>query len=62
MLRASGAEVVLVDDGRLAGKVGDRLFNKVLDLIGTVTLRDSLQCIRQEEWFVWRALWGTNGR
>ncbi len=49
MLRANGADVVLVDDGSVGRKVGDleRPFDKVLELIGTTTLRDSLQCVRE---------------
>jgi len=43
----NGADHVLIDDGNLAAKVKDLHANgidKVLELIGTSTLKDSLQC------------------
>ena len=49
LLRASGADEVLVDTGTIAGAVRaafpDR-FDKVLEMIGATTLRDSLRCAR----------------
>lgn len=50
LLRASGAEEVIVDTGSIAGKVKELYpegVEKVLELIGTTTLEDSLQCVKQ---------------
>jgi NADPH:quinone reductase-like Zn-dependent oxidoreductase len=47
LLRAAGAEHVFVDDGSIAGTVREWLnggVDKVLELVGTTTLADSLQC------------------
>jgi NADPH:quinone reductase-like Zn-dependent oxidoreductase len=47
MLQNNGADEVLVDDGQLAARIRALYpegVNKVLELIGTATLRDSLQC------------------
>jgi len=48
-LKANGADYVLIDDGEVSSKLKS-LFpegvDKVLELIGTVTLKDSLKCIR----------------
>jgi NADPH:quinone reductase-like Zn-dependent oxidoreductase len=47
LLRASGADDVLIDDGSIAEQVRAKWpngFEKVLELVGTTTLRDSLQC------------------
>ena len=48
-LRDNGADYVLIDGGRIASAL-KRLFpagvDKVLELVGTETLKDSLQCIR----------------
>ncbi|WP_461051558.1 zinc-binding alcohol dehydrogenase family protein [Spirosoma arcticum] len=48
-LRENGADYVFIDQGRLAPEL-KRLFpngvDKVLELVGTETLKDSLQCIR----------------
>ena len=48
-LKANGADYVLIDDGEVSDKLKS-LFpegvDKVLELIGTVTLKDSLKCIR----------------
>lgn len=41
LLKASGADEVIVDDGNLAAKITDK-FDKVLELIGVATLQDSL--------------------
>ena len=49
LLRASGADVVFVDDGAIAAQVRQAWeggADKVLELIGATTLRDSLQCAR----------------
>ena len=49
ILKDNGADHVVLDDGQISGKVTD-LFpagvDKVLELIGTDTLKDSLKCIR----------------
>lgn len=51
LLRASGADEVFVDSGSIAADV-KRVFpggvDKVLELIGTTTLKDSLRCARQD--------------
>ena len=45
-LKASGADEVIVDDGNIAAKIKPgHKFDKVLELIGTTTLKDSLQCV-----------------
>ena len=45
LLRGAGVDEVLVDDGMVAKKVKDKKFNKVLELVGTTSLRDSLKCV-----------------
>lgn len=50
MLRASGADQVVVDNGRIAEKVKELCpegFDKVLELIGATTLEDSLRCVKK---------------
>ena len=47
MLRANGAETVFIDDGAIAGAVRRERpdgFDKVLELVGATTLKDSLRC------------------
>lgn len=48
-LRKNGADYVLIDDGHISSKLKD-LFpagvDKVLELLGTATLKDSLKCIK----------------
>jgi NADPH:quinone reductase-like Zn-dependent oxidoreductase len=47
LLRASGADAVVVDDGSIAEQVRASWpggFEKVLELVGTTTLKDSLLC------------------
>lgn len=49
MLRAAGADDVVVDDGHIAAAIQARYpsgVDRVLELIGTKTLLDSLQCVR----------------
>ena len=49
MLKEAGADEVWVDDGSLQRQLKDhehRPFDRVLDLIGTTTLLDSLRCVR----------------
>ncbi|KAJ9136649.1 Zinc-binding dehydrogenase [Pleurostoma richardsiae] len=50
VLRAAGADEVFLDDGgtiaaQVAGSGGGR-FDRVLELVGTTTLRDSMRCLR----------------
>ena len=45
MLMANGASAVLIDDGALVGKLQNRV-DKVLELVGTGTLKDSLRCVK----------------
>ena len=50
LLRDHGADQVFVDDGAIAGPVRRAVpdgFDKVLELVGTTTLRDSLRCARR---------------
>lgn len=46
MLRANGADEVFVDDGKVAEQAKGS-FDKVLELVGTTTLEDSLLCVKQ---------------
>lgn len=49
LLRANGAEAVFMDDGAIAGAVRQARpdgFDKVLELVGATTLRDSLRCAK----------------
>ncbi len=48
-LKANGADVVIIDNGKIKEKVKNLFPNgvdKVLELIGTRTLKDSLRCIK----------------
>jgi NADPH:quinone reductase-like Zn-dependent oxidoreductase len=45
LMKKSGVEQVIIDDGHVAVKVKEHKFDKVLELVGTTTLRDSLQCV-----------------
>lgn len=50
LLRSSGADQVFIDSGSIAQQVRAAIpegFAKVLELIGTTTLKDSLRCARQ---------------
>ena len=50
LLRRSGVDHVFVDDGAVAAQIrADHLdrFDKVLELVGVVTLEDSLRCAKQ---------------
>jgi NADPH:quinone reductase-like Zn-dependent oxidoreductase len=50
LLRSSGADHVFIDTGAIAGQVKEVFpsgFDKVLELIGTTTLGDSLRCAKQ---------------
>lgn len=49
ILKENGADAVLIDDGQLASKVKERFKNgidKVLELVGTSLLKDSLRCMK----------------
>ncbi|GME62998.1 Alcohol dehydrogenase superfamily zinc-containing [Neofusicoccum parvum] len=46
VMREAGADETVVDDGRLAERF-EAGFDKVLELIGTKTLRDSLRCAKE---------------
>lgn len=48
LMRENGMEGVFVDDGDVAGqiKTEEEKFDKVLELIGTATLKDSLRCAK----------------
>ncbi len=47
MLRDNGADRVVIDTGSIAEELGTDRADKVLELIGTATLKDSLRCVRQ---------------
>ena len=46
LLRSSGADHIFIDDGSIAGQIKSpsAAFDKVLELIGVATLKDSLRC------------------
>jgi NADPH:quinone reductase len=49
ILRQNGADDVFIDDGHLSASIRTRFFegvDKVLDLVGTSSLKDSLQCAK----------------
>lgn len=52
LLKDRGASSVIIDDGNIADRVkketGGEGVNKVLELIGTATLLDSLQCVKPQ--------------
>ena len=45
LLRSSGTDEFVLDDGNVAARLGSRKVDKVLELIGTSTLLDSLRCV-----------------
>lgn len=50
MLKEAGADEVVIDDGRIAAMVASsrvEVFDKVLELIGTRILKDSLNCVKR---------------
>jgi NADPH:quinone reductase-like Zn-dependent oxidoreductase len=50
LLRSAGAEHVIVDTGSIADQakqISDGGFDKVLELVGATTLKDSLRCAKQ---------------
>lgn len=48
LMKESGMDQVFIDDGNVAGQIKseDEKFDKVLELIGTTTLKDSLRCAK----------------
>lgn len=47
LLKESGADVVYVDDGNLSTQIGPQdQYDKILELIGTKTLKDSILCLK----------------
>ncbi|EXJ77280.1 hypothetical protein A1O3_10438 [Capronia epimyces CBS 606.96] len=44
LLKKTGVDQVIIDDGKVAEQVRANKFDKILELIGTTTLEDSLQC------------------
>jgi NADPH:quinone reductase-like Zn-dependent oxidoreductase len=47
-VRVSGADDVVLDDRRISEKIGEgEKFDKVLELVGTTTLEDSLRCVKE---------------
>jgi NADPH:quinone reductase-like Zn-dependent oxidoreductase len=47
LLRDHGVDQFIVDDGAIAKQIQDQGFDKVLELIGTTTLEDSLACAKR---------------
>ena len=47
LMQKSGVQQVIIDDGKVAEQVKNDKFDKVLELIGTTTLKDSLQCAKE---------------
>ncbi len=46
MMKESGMDEVIIDDGKVSEKIGEK-FDKVLELVGTTSLLDSLQCVKE---------------
>jgi NADPH:quinone reductase-like Zn-dependent oxidoreductase len=49
ILRQNGVDEVVIDDGQLSSKIKAKFANgvdKVLELVGTSSLKDSLQCVK----------------
>ncbi|OAA60852.1 Alcohol dehydrogenase superfamily, zinc-type [Cordyceps fumosorosea ARSEF 2679] len=47
LLKSSGADMVFVDDGTVSRQIAaEEQFDKVLELIGTKTLKDSILCLK----------------
>ena len=45
VLKEHGVKQILTDDGKIHEQVKDDKFDKVLELVGTTSLRDSLKCM-----------------
>jgi NADPH:quinone reductase-like Zn-dependent oxidoreductase len=46
MMKEFGMDEVIIDDGAISSKIGEK-FDKVLELVGTTSLLDSLQCVKE---------------
>jgi NADPH:quinone reductase-like Zn-dependent oxidoreductase len=46
LLKESGAHEVIIDDGAIAKKITEK-FDRILELVGTTTLEDSLLCAKE---------------
>lgn len=46
-MRKSGYDEFVVDNGDVAERLSERKVDKCLELVGTTTLRDSLQCVKE---------------
>ncbi|KAF2814119.1 Zn-dependent oxidoreductase [Mytilinidion resinicola] len=48
LLKEAGVDEILLDNGNLAEEIGEaeQKFEKVLELVGTVTLKDSVACVK----------------
>ncbi|KAJ3479027.1 hypothetical protein NLG97_g8426 [Lecanicillium saksenae] len=47
LLKSTGADIVYIDDGNLASQIAaGEQFDKILELIGTKTLKDSILCLK----------------
>ena len=46
MMKESGYDEVIIDDGKVSEKLSEK-FDRVLELIGTTTILDSLQCVKE---------------
>ncbi|KIX05551.1 uncharacterized protein Z518_06423 [Rhinocladiella mackenziei CBS 650.93] len=44
LMRNTGVDQIMIDNGRVAEEVKEKKFDKVLELVGTTTLEDSLKC------------------
>ena len=47
LMLGAGADEVVVDDGKVSEKMGEKV-DKVLELVGTTSLRDSLKCLKPQ--------------
>ena len=49
LMKEIGMDEIFIDDGNVSGQIEseDGKFDKVLELIGTTTLKDSLRCVKQ---------------
>jgi NADPH:quinone reductase-like Zn-dependent oxidoreductase len=65
LLRANGADRVFIDSGAIAADVRSSFpdgLDKVLELIGTTTLQDSLRCAKQGGIVCMTGMWEISGR
>lgn len=62
LLKANGADEVIVVDGNIARQLdGSEGFDKVLELIGTTTMLDSLLCVKEGGTICMTGIMGMNG-